>query len=124
MTLFRHDSPALKALLNPRKTRRKFQNIPCEVDGIKFDSRAEARRYNELKLLERAKEIDHLGLQPSFDLTVNGHLVCRYIADFSYFIRGERVIEDVKSKATKTPQYRIKVKLLRALTGIEVREVA
>lgn len=104
--------------------RTKFGNIRTEVDGIKFDSRAEARRYNELKLLDRAGEIEHLGLQPKFDLTVNGHLVCRYIADFSYWSRGYRVIEDVKSKATKTPQYRIKVKLLKALTGIEVREVA
>jgi len=102
----------------------KFRNIPTEVDGIKFDSKAEARRYNELKLLERAGEIEHLGLQPKFDLTVNGHLVCRYIADFNYWLRGTRIVEDVKSKVTRTPQYRIKIKLLRALTGIEVREVA
>lgn len=102
---------------------RKFRNVPTTVDGIEFDSKAEARRYSELKILERAKEIRNLGLQPKFDLTVNGHLVCRYIADFSYWQGEERVIEDVKSKATKTPQYRIKVKLLRALTGIEVKEI-
>lgn len=103
---------------------RKYRNQPVEIDGHVFASKAEARRYGELKLLEHAGEIEHIALQPKFDLTVNGHLVCRYIADFSYWMRGTRIIEDVKSKATKTPQYRIKVKLLRALAGIEVREVA
>lgn len=121
MTLFARDSQALKAILKPR---RKFRNIPCEVDGIKFDSRAEARRYNELKLLVRACEISDLELQPKFPLVVNGELVCIYIADFSYTLRFHRIVEDVKSPASKTPQYRIKVKLLHALTGIAVREVA
>lgn len=102
----------------------KFQNIPCEVDGIKFDSRAEGRRYNELKLFVAGGEISNLELQPKFQLEVNGALVCTYVADFSYQQRGYRIVEDVKSKATKTRQYRIKVKLLKALTGIEVREVA
>jgi len=104
--------------------RRKFRNKPCEVDGIKFDSRAEAKRYNELKLFVHEGSLTDLELQPKFALVVNGEKVCTYIADFSYKIRGMLVVEDVKSKATKTPQYRIKVKLLRALTGIEVREVA
>ncbi len=103
---------------------RKFRNVPCEVDGIKFDSKAEARRYNELKLFVRAGDLSNLELQPKFPLIVNGALVCTYVADFSYEQRGYRIIEDVKSTATKTPQYRIKIKLLKALTGIEVREVA
>lgn len=120
MTLHLRDLNALQS--KPRK--RKFQNIPCEIDGIKFDSRAEARRYNELKLLQREGSICKLELQPKFPLAINGQLICTYIADFSYELRGYRFIEDVKSKATKTPQYRIKMKLLKALTGIEVREVA
>jgi len=103
---------------------RKFRNKPCIVDGIRFASQAEARRYNELKLFQREGSLSNLELQPKFPLVVNGELVCTYIADFSYEQRGYRVVEDVKSKATKTPQYRIKVKLLHALTGITVREVA
>jgi len=103
---------------------RKYHNKPTVVDGIKFDSKAEARRYNELKLLVRACEISDLQLQPKFPLVVNGELVCTYIADFSYEMRFHRIVEDVKSPASKTPQYRIKVKLLKALTGIEIREVA
>lgn len=104
--------------------RRKFRNIPVEVDGHKFPSKAEARRYGELKVLERANGIANLELQPRFPLIVQGSLVCTYIGDFSYELHGHRIIEDVKSPASKTPQYRIKVKLLKALTGIEVREVA
>ena len=103
---------------------RKYRNKPCVVDGVRFASQAEARRYNELKFFLIAGELSKLELQPKFPLVVNGELVCTYIADFSYEQRGYRVVEDVKSKATKTPQYRIKVKLLRALTGIVVREVA
>lgn len=103
---------------------KKYRNKPTLVDGILFDSAAEAKRYDQLKLMERASAIRNLRLQPKFDLTVNGHLVCRYIADFNYWQGDERVVEDVKSKATKTPQYRIKIKLLRALTGIKVREIA
>jgi hypothetical protein len=103
---------------------RKYRNKPTIVDDIMFDSVAEAKRYNELKFFLSASEITNLELQPKFPLEVNGQLVCTYIADFSYWSHGCRVIEDVKSDATKTPQYRIKVKLLKALTGIIVREVA
>ena len=103
---------------------RKYRNKPTMVGDILFDSMAEARRYNELKLLEQGGAIADLKLQPKFPLMVNDELVCIYTGDFSYQSHGYRVIEDVKSEATKTPQYRIKVKLLKALTGIEVREVA
>jgi hypothetical protein len=106
------------------KHRRKYRNRPCVVDGIRFDSIAEAKRFNELKLFVAAGEISNLELQPKFPLVVNGGLVCVYIADFSYSERGYRVVEDVKSPVTRTAQYRIKVKLLKALTGIVVREVA
>jgi hypothetical protein len=102
----------------------KYGNKPTVVDNIRFDSQAEAKRYNELKLFQHAGQICDLELQPKFPLLVNGELVCTYIGDFRYYSHGYQVIEDVKSKATKTPQYRIKVKLLKALTGIEVREVA
>lgn len=103
---------------------RKYRNQPVEIDGHRFASKAEARRYGELKLLERANQIAHLELQPRFPLHVREVLVCTYVADFAYMLQGRGIVEDVKSPATRTPQYRIKVKLLRALTGIEVREVA
>lgn len=104
--------------------RNKFGAKKTVLDGITFASRAEAQRYTHLKLLERIGEISELELQPSFDLVVNGHKVCRYIADFRYRViaTGEIVVEDVKSSPTRTPEYRIKRKLMAAVHGIEVLE--
>jgi hypothetical protein len=114
----------LLTLKSSYKPGRKYRNIPCEADGIKFDSRAEARRYGALKLLERGGVITQLVVKPQFPMVVAGANICTYIADYSYHENGVLIVEDVKSKATKTPVYRIKAKLLKALYGITVREVA
>ena len=104
---------------------RKYRNIPTVVDGVSFDSRAEARRWGELRILERAGQIAGLTLQPSFALVVNGVKVCTYRGDFSYVaVNGPRVVEDVKSPATRAnPVYRLKKKLLKACEGIDITEV-
>lgn len=103
---------------------RKYRNIPTVVDGISFDSKAEARRYGELKLLQRAGQIAGLTLQPSFELTVNGKLIGRYVADFQYLrVNGPRVVEDVKSTATMTPIFRWKAKHMLAEHGVVVEIV-
>lgn len=102
----------------------KFRNRKTTVDGIEFDSAKEARRWGELKLLERAGEIRGLERQTRFALDVNGQPICHYVADFAYR-RGEAlIVEDVKSPITRTNRaYRIKVKLMRALHGVEIVEV-
>ena len=103
----------------------KFRNIKTTVDGIDFASKAEARRYGELKLLHRAGQITDLQHQPRFPLKVNDQLVCTYVGDFAYKQEGIAVVEDVKSPATRShPVYRLKNKLLKALTGISIREVS
>ena len=86
----------------------KYHAIPDEVDGIRFASRAEARRYKELKLLERAGKISGLKLQPVFQL----HAGIKYIADFEYYENGRLVVEDVKGMETK--EFRLKKRLLLA----------
>jgi hypothetical protein len=102
------------------------------VDGIVFASKAEARRYAELRLLEKAKEIYDLELQPKFPIYVTrpGHTTSRsdkpvttYIADFRYRRgpRGILTIEDVKGM--KTPVYRLKKKLVEAQYGIQIQEI-
>lgn len=108
-----------------RSPANKFGAKKMDVDGITFASKAEARRYSHLKLLVRIGEIEDLELQPKFDLVVNGQKVCGYIADFRYRVSatGATVVEDVKSAPTRTKEYRIKVKLLKALHGVEVVEV-
>ena len=102
----------------------KFGNKPCEYDGHKFDSIAEAERYKELKILQATKNIRDLELQPKFPLTLSrigktdwdNTTLGYYVADFSYdeFQRGKgwvHVVEDVKGgKATQTPLFNWKRK--------------
>lgn len=117
----------------------KYRNIPCEVDGIRFDSKKEAARYYDLKLLERAGEIRDLRLQVPFEL-VPPHGKDKgvtYVADFVYQERPKchesldkagyaydwpQVVEDVKSPATRTDAYTIKRKLMYHIHGIRIRE--
>lgn len=102
----------------------KYGSSRTYVGDIAFASKAEAKRYGELKLMERANEIEGLELQPKYDLIVCGMMVCRYIADFRYRDRrtGEEIVEDVKG--VKTREYRIKAKLMKAVHGIEITEIA
>jgi hypothetical protein len=101
----------------------KYHAIPTEVDGVRFASRMEARRYRELRLLEQAGAIEKLTLQRRHTIRVNGVLICAYVSDFEYrdVVTGRWIVEDVKGKAT--PVYKLKAKLMRAVHGIEVQEV-
>lgn len=106
-------------------TNNKFRAVKTELDGHRFDSKAEAKRYSHLKLLERIGEISELELQPQYDFVINGMKVCSYLADFRYRMvaSGDVIVEDVKSAPTRTPEYRIKNKLMKAVHGIDVVEV-
>lgn len=107
----------------------KYRAKKCQVDGIKFDSIKEARRYQELLLLERSGKITDLRLQvPFFFIPAqrddNGNVVERavkYIADFVYTGEdGKTVVED--TKGMKTPAYIIKRKLMRWVHSISIKE--
>ena len=100
----------------------KYHAKKQEIDGIVFDSKREAARYLELKLLERAGEIGDLEVHPIFPIKVNDMRVCAYEGDFSYHDRrtGRQVIEDVKG--VRTPVYRLKKKLLKAVWDIDIVE--
>mgnify|MGYP001576445665 CR=1 FL=1 len=100
----------------------KFHNVPRRVDGILFHSGKEARRYQELKLLEQGGVISGLELQKRFRLDVNGVHVCDYICDFSFHDNERRldVVEDVKGWRTEI--YKFKKRLMLACLGIEVEE--
>lgn len=93
----------------------KYKNIKTILDGIKFDSKKEANRYNELKLLERANKISNLKLQVPFELIPKqkDELKVTYKADFMYFDKelNEWIVEDVKG--VKTKDYIIKRKLFK-----------
>lgn len=112
----------------------KYGNRKTVVDGMVFDSRHEAVRYQELKRLEKAGEITDLQMQVPFELIpaqyeeVNGKKKCleravRYIADFVYYDNetGQWVTEDVKGYRTDT--YKIKKKLMLQVHGIRIKEI-
>jgi hypothetical protein len=118
----------------------KMRNRPIVIDGIRFSSQAEGRRYGELMTLYRAGRIEKLKIQPEFTLqeayvTAEGEKVraIRYVADFSYERRTEPdvtgtsypilVVEDVKSPVSKTDVYTVKKKLLKERFGISITEV-
>jgi hypothetical protein len=96
----------------------KYHNIKTEVDGHVFDSRREAERYGELRLLYAARQIAVLMIQVPFPLT--GGIM--YIADFVYYdlARKEFIVED--AKGVKTKEYLLKKILMREI-GIEIQEV-
>ena len=110
----------------------KYNNRKVELDGFTFDSQKEARRYTELKLLVRVGQISALELQKSFVLAESVKFnneprakpAIRYVADFTYIENGVMIVEDVKSKATKSlPVYRMKKHLMKSVHGIEIQEI-
>lgn len=99
---------------------RKYHNTKTVIDGIKFDSKLEAERYAQLKILERAGVIRDLELQPEYELIPsfrkNGKTWRRavYKADFRYILAEDDsyIIEDVKgSTEVITDVFRLKKKL-------------
>lgn len=130
----------------------KYHNKPTErvtASGaiLRFDSQKEARRYDELAALERAGRIRDLRMQVDFTLQEaytdsegNRVQAIRYRADFTYrrerhyapgTIRAEdmkgelwpMIVEDVKSRATRTKEYILKRKLMKERFDIDIREV-
>lgn len=121
----------------------KYRAKKASVDGIEFDSRKEANRYCELKLLQRAGKIQNLELQKAFELipaqreadtigkrggVIKGKVIEKavfYRADFVYTENGETVIEDVKGYkgGGAYAVFTIKRKLLLYKYGIKIKEI-
>lgn len=110
--------------------KRKYGNRKVALDGHTFDSKLEAARYQQLKLLERAGKITGLELQPRFELIPKQRRddgkperACEYVADFRYTdaSTGQTVIEDAKGMRTR--DYIVKRKLMLQVHGISVKEV-
>lgn len=121
----------------------KYKSKKTIVDGIEFDSRKEANRYCELKLLQRAGKIQNLELQKAIELipaqreadtigkrggVIKGKVIEKavfYRADFVYTENGETVIEDVKGYkgGGAYAVFTIKRKLLLYKYGIKIKEI-
>ena len=106
----------------------KYGSRKTTVDGVTFDSKKEAKRYQELRILEKAGEISDLRRQVKFELIpsqrIDGKVAERaveYRADFVYTQDGKQVVEDTKGLRTK--DYIIKRKLMLYRYGIRIREI-
>lgn len=103
--------------------RSKYNARETWVDGIRFDSRKEAARWNQLVMLERAGVIMGLRRQVPYvliDKSAHGRAI-RYIADFAYMQDGQEVVED--AKGVKTPVYKLKRRMMAERYGIIIKEV-
>jgi hypothetical protein len=97
----------------------KYRNVPTVINGIRFPSKGEGRRYGELLLLLGAGAIRDLRRQVTFPLYgKNGSPICSYRADFLYEENGKLVCEDFKG--FETPEFKIKAKLFRDNYGREI----
>lgn len=114
----------------------KYRNKKSTVDGIEFDSRKEANRYVQLKLMQKAGLIKDIELQKKYVLIpaqkINGKTVereCCYFADFVYtdVASGETIVEDVKGyrnpESAGYAKFVIKRKLMLYVYGIRISEV-
>lgn len=97
----------------------KYKAKPVECDGHKFDSTAEAARYGELVILQRAGKITELTVHPRYPIVINNVKVCVVEMDFSY--RNEQKllrVEDVKGMDTALSK--LKRHLLLALYAVDI----
>jgi hypothetical protein len=110
------------------KRANKFNAQRVRAAGVSFDSRSEARRWQDLLLLQSAGEIRNLSLHPRFSLDVGGVHICFYTADYSYEARDpkspkkwNKIVEDRKAgSVTQTDVFKLKRKLMLACHGIAV----
>ncbi len=90
--------------------------------GHSHPSKAEAKRCDELHLLQKQGQISHLEREVKFPFRVDDKVVFTYRADFAYFADQKRVIEDVKGFCT--PVYKLKKKLIEAqYRGVKIVEI-
>jgi Protein of unknown function (DUF1064) len=101
-----------------QKTKSKFGAIKCEIEGIRFDSKKESQRYLELELLHKAGLISKPILQ--YEFLLPGPI--KYLSDFVYYDYKELVFVVEDTKGFKTPEYKLKKKLMKAILQIEIKE--
>ncbi len=102
----------------------KYGNIKTQVDGIKFDSKAEARLYlDKIKTRLLAGEIDRLTFQPKYPIVINGIKVCDVVLDFAFRELSSGEVRHVDYKGRDNPLSKLKRKLLEAQYKIQVEVV-
>jgi len=111
------------------KRKHKYNAKKVVIDNIEFDSKKEADRYLELKLLLKQGKIQNLILQPKYLLQEGFKYQNRkyravyYIADFEYMQNGKKVVEDVKGIKTQVYLLKRKIFLYQYGKNIEFKEI-
>lgn len=103
--------------------RNKFNAVKKEANGRLYDSTHESKRALDLQWLQELGDISDLQYQVPFELVPKqtGEAAVIYRADFVYMDKdGKRVVEDAKGH--RTPEYRIKRKLMLYVHGIRILE--
>lgn len=113
-------SMSAKAFKDMVKKPNKFHAQKTVIDGVVYDSKKEGKRAIELEYLQRAGKIKNLERQKRFILQeeyINneGQKIrpISYLADYYYEENGQKIVEDVKSPATRTQVYMLKKKLFQ-----------
>lgn len=117
------------ALKTRKKRGSKYGNKKTVIDGIRFDSKAEADRYCELKVMHQAGLIYELECQPRYNFPLDGvpmryvagkrkGKIIEYVADFYYIQNDKWVIEDVKG--VETAVFKLKRALMKEVNGLDV----
>ena len=109
--------------INWRSRGNKYGARKVKLDGYTFDSQGEMRRYQELKLMEKQGLIWTLKIHPRYDLSVNGHKVCAYVADFEYQNMGLLSVHVEDFKGVLSPMFKLKRKLFKAIYGFDIEIV-
>ena len=108
----------------PPKKRSKYGGQKVYIDRIWFASKAEAKRYDELCILQAVSLISGLVVHPAFPLEVDGKQIGTYRADFRYLQNGVEIVEDVKSTATAKKETFMRTKKhVLAQYGIDIQVV-
>jgi Protein of unknown function (DUF1064) len=98
----------------------RFKPIRTVVDSIMFDSKREASRYSNLKILMLGGRIRDLETHPAYDISINGKHICVVKLDFKYWSNETNSLVYEDSKGFDTPISRLKRKLVEAQHGIKV----
>ena len=113
---------------NYKEKMSKYGNKKVLSGGMKFDSKKEERRWQELLILQKAGEIHNLKRQVKYELQPhykkNGKTIraINYIADFTYFLNGKLIVEDTKGYRTEV--YKLKKKIFEYVyPDLEIKEV-
>jgi hypothetical protein len=116
----------VSAVVSGPAKRAKYGNRRVQHEGRTFDSIRELKRYLDLAILQAAGEIADLECQPVYELHAVGGQKCgSFRPDFRYCVvkTGEVVVEDVKSRATRTTAYMMRKRWLLAEHGVRIQEI-